>query len=87
MMLRGYGYNRVKLDGRTVEEHDTFQCAHCNTTVFVKPAEPSPWCACCDRQWCGQPQCRECTPFMKKIEAAEARDRQRRLLWQEADNT
>lgn len=84
---QGLGYNRVVLDGKVVEEADTFQCAHCWTTVFICPKDPSPWCSCCDRQWCGKPQCRECKPFMKKIEAWEAKDRQRRLLWQAADNT
>lgn len=85
-MFKGYGYNRVNLDGVTIEEHDTFQCAHCNDTVFIKPSDPSPWCSCCDRQWCGRPRCRECRPFMRKIEAAEAACRAKLLLWKAADN-
>jgi hypothetical protein len=83
---QGIGYNRVILDGKVIEEIDTFQCAHCNATIFIKPSDPSPWCSCCDRQWCGRPRCRECTPFIKKIELYEAIDRAKRLLWQEADN-
>ena len=85
--FRGFGYNRVILDGKVVEQHDTLQCCHCNDTIFLNPATPSPWCSCCDAQWCGRAKCRECRPFMAKIEAAEARDRQRRLLLQAADNT
>ena len=83
---QGIGYNRVILDGRVIEESDTFQCAHCNDTVFIKPADPSPWCSCCNKQWCGRPECRECKPFMKKIEAMEAAARAKMLLWRAADN-
>ena len=86
-MLKLYGYNELtEPTGRKVC-CDTFQCAHCNATVFIDPKEPSPWCSCCDKQWCGRRKCRECTPFMRKIEAEEAADRARRLLWQSADNT
>ncbi len=84
-MLKRYGYNRVKLDGVTIEEHDTFQCCHCNDTVFIKSEDPSPWCSCCNEQWCGRSRCRECRPFMKAIERAEAMDRRKRLLWKAAD--
>lgn len=83
---QGFGYNEVTMpDGRKIGQ-DTFQCAHCNTTVFIDQKDPSPWCSCCDRQWCGQPQCRECIPFRRKIEAEEAAARARMLLWRAADN-
>lgn len=83
---QGIGYNRVMLDGKVIEEHDTFQCAHCNDTVFIRPADPSPWCSCCDRQWCGRPRCRECKPFMRKVEREEAAALARVRLWRECDN-
>lgn len=83
---QGYGYNLVTMPYGPKIESDTFQCAHCNFTVFINPKDPSPWCSCCDRQWCGQPKCRECTPFMRKVEAAEAACRARMLLWRAADN-
>ena len=83
---QGLGYNLVTQPGARAVEHDTFQCAHCNATVFIDPKEPSPWCSCCDRQWCGRPKCRACTPFMKKIEAEEAAARAKALLWRAADN-
>ena len=85
-MFRGHGYNCVTMDGVAVEESDTFQCAHCNKTVFIKPSDPSPWCMNCDRQWCGQDKCKLCIPFMRKIEAEEAMCRHRMLLWRAADN-
>jgi hypothetical protein len=36
---QGLGYNRVTLDGKVIEESDTFQCAHCNDTAFMKKIE------------------------------------------------
>jgi hypothetical protein len=83
---QGFGYNIITQPECRPIEHDTFQCAHCNDTVFIEPKDPSPWCSCCDRQWCGRPQCRNCTPFMKKIEAMEAAARSKMLLWRAADN-
>lgn len=83
---QGHGYNRVILDGKVIEEHDTFQCCHCWDTVFIKPNDPSPWCSCCDRQWCGRERCRECKPFMRKVERAEVVARARMLLHRAADN-
>jgi hypothetical protein len=85
-MFKGYGYNLVTQPFCQPIEHDTFQCAHCNKTVFIDRKEPSPWCSCCDRQWCGQAKCRECVPFMKKIEAEEAEARAKMLLWRACDN-
>lgn len=83
---QGLGYNIVTLPFGAAIERDTFQCAHCNDTVFIEPKAPSPWCSCCDKQWCGRSRCRECSPFMKKLEAAEAECRHRMLLWKAADN-
>jgi hypothetical protein len=88
-MQRAYGYNLITQPvdlGPAKVEHDTFQCAHCNTTVFIEPKQASPWCSCCDRQWCGEAKCRECTPFMRKIEREEKQARARLLLWRAADN-
>ena len=87
-MLKLYGYNEVTLpSGRKVGQ-DTLWCCHGGHTVFLDPKDPSPWCMNCNQQWCGQrAECRECIPFMKRIEREEAIDRQRRLLCQAADNT
>ncbi len=83
---QGFGYNLVTNPYGPQIEADTFQCAHCNTTVFIDPKDPSPWCSCCDKQTCGQAKCRECAPFMRKIEAEERACRQRMILWRAADN-
>jgi hypothetical protein len=89
--FRGFGKNEVSIDGIVVEESDTLQCPHCNFTMRVKSTTPLrralPWCSNCDAEHCLKPECFICTPFMKKLEAAEAADRQKRLLWQAADNT
>jgi len=83
---QGYGYNIVTSPFCEPVEQDTFQCAHCNITVFLEPKVPSPWCSNCNKQWCGKAECRLCSPFMKKIEREEAIARSRALLWREADN-
>jgi len=85
-MRRAYGYNVVTMPVGPKVESDTFQCAHCNATVFIDAKEPSPWCSCCDAQWCGQTKCRQCTPFMRKVERAESEALNRTRLWREADN-
>jgi len=85
--FRAFGYNRVTLDGKVTEESDTLQCCHCNHTMFINPLKPTHWCSLCDWEHCSKPECFDCTPFMKKLEREEAIDRQKRLLWQAADNT
>jgi hypothetical protein len=86
-MLKRYGYNEETTPtGRKIGQ-DTLWCCHGGHTVFLDPNDPSPWCQNCNEQWCGQESCRECVPYMKKIEMAEEIDRRKRLLWQAADNT
>jgi hypothetical protein len=83
---RLYGYNEVtEPTGRKIGQ-DTVQCAHCNTTIFLDPKVPSPWCSCCDQQHCFKPECFVCTPFMRKIEAEEKAERAKLLLWRACDN-
>ncbi len=83
---QGLGYNLLTQPGFKCVESDTFQCSHCNKTVFIDPKDPSPWCSCCDRQWCGQAKCRDCVPFMRKVEREEAMARHKAMLWKAADN-
>lgn len=72
-------------------EMDTCNCAHCQRMIFLhdrtgrrKKAEdsnggkhdPGGWCLCCSANICGP--CADqgqCTPYMEKIEAIEARGR------------
>lgn len=70
-------------DGTT--ECDTFTCTHCNTVVFVRPktdpASLGGFCRLCYKHICGP--CADkgvCTPFEKKLEEVEARDRLRRSI-------
>lgn len=68
-------------DGRSVER-DTMTCAHCNcvTIVAVKPAAPNTgFCRMCMKSVCLKCEALgKCTPFEKRLEADEARDRLRR---------
>jgi hypothetical protein len=67
------------------DEADSFTCVHCNSVVFVKPfqsaADAGGWCMNCAKPICmacadqGQ-----CTPFLRKIEQEEARDRLHRQI-------
>lgn len=69
------------------KERDTFTCGHCNTIVIVKPkADPADMgglCKQCMKLIC--PSCNnknKCTPFEKKLEQLESRDRFLRSLEQ-----
>lgn len=56
-------------------EFDTITCAHCNRVVRVKK-DPGGFCRVCMRALCGPcADLGKCTPFEKKLEAWEARDR------------
>lgn len=63
-----------------VREFDTITCCHCQAIVFVGPGQSASdaggFCRLCFRPTCGP--CADhgsCTPFEKKLEAMEARDR------------
>ncbi len=84
-MRRPQGYATQTVDGKIVEEQDTYTCGHCNSIVFVKPKEdPSKmggFCTMCMSHTCAK--CAgegSCTPFEKKLEEMERRDRFRKAL-------
>jgi len=64
------------------KETDSFTCFHCNSVVFVKPkTNPDDFgsmCRLCMKMVCQRCANFGCTPFEKKMEIAEARDRARR---------
>ncbi len=65
-------------EGGMTEQH-SFVCCHCGNGTIVpiekKVEEVSDICRNCWRLHCLRPECCDrCTPFMKKVEAAEARD-------------
>ena len=79
-MRRAQGYAITTEPGKGDVEEDTFTCAHCNSIVFVKPfADPASFggfCRMCMRHICGPCAGKhECTPFEKKLEEMERRDR------------
>lgn len=68
-----------------MKERDTFTCGHCNGVVIVEPkADPADMgglCKLCMKLVC--PRCNaagQCTPFLKKIEAAERKEVQDRRM-------
>lgn len=65
-----------------VRERDTFTCEHCNCVVSVAPkSNPDDFgsmCRICMRMVCLRCAGLGCTPFEKKLEMIEARDRARR---------
>lgn len=88
MLLRraqGYGYGLTVEPGKADVEEDTFTCCHCNSVVFLKPregvADAGGFCRMCMKGTCGPCADKgECTPFEKKLEEMESRDRFRRAL-------
>lgn len=78
------GWLQIKQADGTELGFDTFTCCHCNKPVVIKTQDPSTvggFCIRCDKKTC--PACHRrgiCTPFMKRVEAAEdaAYHRQRR---------
>lgn len=79
---------RVNFDGLRCEEigagtfeADTFSCCHCNRIVHVPPKSQGDeyFCRNCMARICSPCADHPCTPFMKKIEAMEERDRIRRM--------
>src|SRR5437660_874367 len=54
--FRAFGYNRVTLDGKVIEERDTLQCCHCNTTMGTESFQQTHWCSNCDWEHCSDPR-------------------------------
>ena len=79
-MIGHRGYALTVEPGKSDIEEDTLTCAHCNSVVFLKarqnPADAGGFCRLCYRNVCGP--CADlgsCTPFEKKLEEMESRDR------------
>jgi DNA-directed RNA polymerase subunit RPC12/RpoP len=68
--------------GRT-HEADAYTCAHCNRIVVVEPKATLAGCRMCGPRKLICPRCDavgSCTPFERRMERAEARDRTRRSM-------
>jgi len=64
---------------------DTYTCSHCNSIVLVKPkqdpSELGGFCRLCMKHICKNCACKaECSPFEKKLEEMERRERFRSLI-------
>lgn len=77
-LVQGYAV-WTSLDGPAVKECDTFTCCHCNRIVMVKMRAAAEdlggFCRMCMKMCC--PSCADkgCTPFEKRMEKYEARQR------------
>jgi hypothetical protein len=80
-MRKPGGYASISGPDKPIKECDTFTCCHCNTVVFVTRSvdEMGGFCLLCMKNTCKACNAKGvCTPFEKKIEQAEQRDRLRR---------
>lgn len=74
-----FDHLRCETVGEGTHEVDTFTCVHCGRVVHVKPGaipdELGSMCRNCMQMVC--PTCAPgpCIPWLKKLEAAERRDR------------
>jgi hypothetical protein len=74
---KAHGYATWSLpDGKQVEK-DTLQCCHCGGHFYVTPGsgQKRGWCMNCNAPTCGNKECCECIPLMKKIENQERRNK------------
>ncbi len=82
-MRRPQGYAIIVDPYADTIECDTFTCCHCNKIVPVPPA-PAPmvggFCRLCMLNVCDECSDKGCTPFEKKLEAMEAKDRSLRSM-------
>lgn len=81
------GYATIVAPDRPVVEFDTQTCAHCNHVYVVRSSDPTQvvdiggGCRVCQHAICGQCADRGgCTPFERKLDEYEARQRLFRAL-------
>jgi len=77
--MRADGYFEVTDPEKGVIKGDTLQCGHCGRHFAVRPGSGTKrgWCLKCMKVTCGGPDCVECTPFEKRLEAWEIREKLR----------
>lgn len=83
MWLKPQGYACISDPEEGVRECDTMTCAHCNRVTHIKPTmrpeDMGGFCRMCMKPICVK--CTDegsCTPFEKRLEEIEERDRIRR---------
>lgn len=69
------GYSVITSPGERSVEHDITKCAHCQSIIFLKamckPEDAPNFCMNCFAPVCKRHECKECVPFLKKIEEEE----------------
>ncbi len=80
--MRAQGYSVLVDPEAGTKECDTHTCAHCQKVVFTPPnkkiEEVGDFCRGCMKVICLDCAGKGCSPFMKKLEAMEARYHARR---------
>ncbi len=75
-MRKPHGNAIIIEPGMADRERDTFQCPHCGNHKRIKAGtinDSISHCRLCYQPHCGGPNCWECVPFEKKMEAYERR--------------
>lgn len=80
--MRNPGGYLIGTSPDSVDEHDTFTCAHCNKIVIVKhksrPEDMGGLCKICMGLTCPQCTGHSCRPFEEQLKKWEASDAARR---------
>lgn len=82
-MSKPLGYAIIQNEWGAITESDTYGCPHCQQVVHthVGSRKQRGYCFLCNAPTCGLKECMEnCSPFLKRIEAAERRDILRRAI-------
>lgn len=80
------GYGTITGPCGTVNyEADTATCRHCNYVWIVRStkgtdADPGGWCGMCSALICKRCAGKGCTPFERRLDQMEARDRSLRTM-------
>lgn len=81
---QGYAEIADRLTGKVTARLNVFSCCHCHRKIHTETLNSHEYGICfnCDDGMgrglrCNDPRCQECTPFMRKLDAMEARERLR----------
>lgn len=84
---QGYGVATDLDTGKVIREESYFACCHCHRKVPIKTLHQHQYgiCFTCDDGKgrglkCDKPECQECSPFYRRLEAEEARAKLRSML-------
>lgn len=77
LVRRPSGEYTVSREGWVIAEGQTLSCCHCGLVFAVQPGSGNQrgWCFRCAGPTCGGKGCQSCTPFERRLEAMEQRQR------------